>query len=42
MRRYRILTDSAGPSDWMPMFTSLENSGSVWQMQEERGAWVNG
>ncbi len=39
MRRYRILTDSAGPSDWMPMFTSLENSGSVWQMQEERDAW---
>ena len=40
MRRYRILTDSAGPSDWMPMFTSLENSGSVWQMQEERDAWA--
>lgn len=40
MRRYRILTDSAGPSDWMPMFTSLENSGSVWQMQEERDAWT--
>ena len=42
MRRYRILTDSAGPSDWMPMFTSLENSGSVWQMQEERTAWISG
>ena len=40
LRRYRILTDSAGPQDWMPMFTSLENSGSVWQMQEDREAWI--
>ncbi len=41
LRRYRILTDSAGPQDWMPMFTSLENSGSVWQMQESREDWVS-
>ncbi|MEZ4907572.1 MAG: (Fe-S)-binding protein [Saprospiraceae bacterium] len=41
MRRYRILNDSAGPQDWMSMFTSLENSGSVWQMSEEREAWIN-
>ena len=41
LRRYRILTDSAGPQDWMPMFTSLENSGSVWQLQETREDWIN-
>ena len=40
LRRYRILTDSAGPSDWMPMFTSLENSGCVWQMQDLREEWT--
>lgn len=39
MRRHEILTQSAGPSDWMPMFTSLENNGSPWQMSEERDAW---
>nr|MBS0037958.1 (Fe-S)-binding protein [Saprospiraceae bacterium] len=39
MRRYEILTQSAGPSDWMPMFTSLENNGSPWQMSEARDAW---
>ena len=41
LRRYRILTDSTGPQDWMPMFTSLENSGSVWQLQETREDWIN-
>lgn len=40
LRRYRILNDSAGPSDWMPMFTSLENSGCVWQMQDLREQWT--
>ena len=40
MRRYRVLTESAAPSDWMPMFTSLENSGCVWQMQEAREEWT--
>lgn len=39
MRRYRVLTESKGPADWMPMFTSLENTGAVWQMGEERVAW---
>jgi Fe-S oxidoreductase len=39
LRRYVILTLSAGPADWMPMFTSMENSGSVWQVPEEREAW---
>jgi heterodisulfide reductase subunit C len=40
LRRYEILTLSEGPADWMPMFTSLENSGSVWQVPDERVAWT--
>lgn len=40
MRRYEVLTESAGPSDWMPMFTSIENSGSVWQVPEDRDNWT--
>jgi len=40
MRRYEILTLSEGPADWTPMFTSLENTGAVWQMGTERGAWT--
>ncbi len=40
MRRYEILTESAGPSDWLPMFTSIENSGSVWQVPEDRDKWA--
>ncbi len=40
MRRYEILTDSAGPQEWIPMFTSIENSGSVWQVPDERAQWT--
>lgn len=40
MRRYEILTLAAGPSDWTPMFTSMENTGAVWQVPEERAAWT--
>lgn len=40
MRRYEILTQSAGPTDWLPMFTSIENSGSVWQIPDERVKWA--
>ncbi len=40
LRRYEILTLSQGPADWMPMFNSLENSGSVWQVPDERGSWT--
>ncbi len=40
LRRYKILTESSGPSDWIPMFNSLENSGAVWQVNEERDAWI--
>lgn len=40
LRRYQILTESAGPPDWTPMFTSLENTGSVWQMGTPRSQWT--
>ncbi len=40
LRRYRILTDAAGPAEWLPMFTSIENSGSVWQVPDARDAWA--
>ncbi len=40
LRRHEILSESAGPADWLPMFTSLENSGSVWQVPDERTAWM--
>ena len=40
MRRYEILTESAGPADWVPMFTAVENSGVVWSMPTEREQWA--
>jgi len=40
MRRYEILTESAGPSDWLPMFTAIENGGAVWQVPDDRDAWT--
>ncbi len=36
LRRYEILTESAGPSDWLPMFNAIENGGAVWQMNVDR------
>jgi heterodisulfide reductase subunit C len=39
MRRYEILTLSEGPSDWLPMFNAIENSGAVWSMPVERDQW---
>ena len=41
LRRYKILTESSGPAEWMPMFTSVENSGAVWQMPAQRFDWAN-
>jgi len=41
MRRYKQLTLSEGPGDWLPMFNAIENSGSVWQLSTERDAWKN-
>ena len=40
LRRYEILTESAGPSDWLPMFNSIENSGAVWSMSIDRDQWA--
>ncbi len=39
MRRYEILTLSAGPGDWLPMFNAIENNGAAWAMSEGRDAW---
>ncbi len=39
LRRYEILTESAGPSDWLPMFNSIENTGAVWQIPDARDKW---
>jgi heterodisulfide reductase subunit C len=40
LRRYEILTESAGPKDWAPMFTAMENGGSVWQVPDDRDKWA--
>ena len=40
MRRYEILTLSQGPPDWMPMFNSMENSGSAWAIPDDRDKWA--
>jgi heterodisulfide reductase subunit C len=40
MRRHEILTQGSGAPDWLAMFNSLENTGSVWQMSAERQAWT--
>ena len=39
-RRHEILDLAAGPSDWTPMFTSIENGGAVWQVPDERDGWT--
>ncbi len=41
LRRYEILTESAGPGDWLPMFTAIENGGAVWQIADDRDKWAN-
>lgn len=40
LRRYEILTESAGPQDWLPLFNSIENGGTAWAMTVDRDAWV--
>ena len=40
IRRYEVLTNASGPSDWITMFTNLENNGSVWQIPAARSAWI--
>ncbi|MEZ4926972.1 MAG: (Fe-S)-binding protein [Saprospiraceae bacterium] len=39
LRRHEILTQSAGPGEWLPMFNSIENAGAAWAMSEPRDAW---
>lgn len=40
LRRYEILSESAGPGDWLPMFNSIENSGSAWSISDPRDQWT--
>lgn len=40
MRRYEILTESAGPAEWLPMFNSIENQGAAWAMNIDREQWT--
>jgi heterodisulfide reductase subunit C len=41
MRRHEILTQSAGPAEWLPMFNAIENNGAAWAMSDPREAWRN-
>ncbi len=40
LRRYEVLTESSTAEAWTPMFTSMENQGSVWQVPQERADWI--
>lgn len=40
MRRYEILTMSQGPQEWLPLFNSMENSGSAWAIADDRDKWA--
>jgi heterodisulfide reductase subunit C len=40
LRRHEILVESAGPSDWLPLFNSMENSQAAWAVSTERDAWT--
>ncbi|RMG85671.1 MAG: (Fe-S)-binding protein [Bacteroidetes bacterium] len=40
LRRYEILTESAGPADWLPLFNAIENSGSAWAIPDDRDKWA--
>jgi heterodisulfide reductase subunit C len=39
MRRHEILTQSAGPAEWLPLFNAIENNGAAWQMPVARDDW---
>lgn len=39
MRRHEILTQSAGPAEWLPMFNAIENNGAAWAMSDDRDLW---
>jgi len=40
MRRHEILTESAGPKDWLPLFNSIENQQRAWSVGTSREAWM--
>jgi len=40
LRRYEILDMAAGPAEWTPMFTAIENNGAVWQIADDRDKWA--
>lgn len=40
LRRYEILTESAGPGDWLPLFNAIENGGSAWAISDDRDKWA--
>ncbi|MEL6357611.1 MAG: (Fe-S)-binding protein, partial [Bacteroidota bacterium] len=42
LRRHEILTESAGPTDWLPLFNSIENSQAAWSVSTSREAWIQG
>ena len=42
LRRHEILTEAKGPSDWMPLFNSIENQQRAWSVGSSREAWVEG
>lgn len=42
MRRHEILTESAGPADWLPLFNSIENAQAAWSMGKSREEWIQG
>ena len=40
MRRHEILTEAAGPQDWLPLFNSIENQQRAWSVGTSREAWM--
>lgn len=40
MRRHEILTEAAGPQDWLPLFNSIENQQRAWSVGTSRTAWA--
>lgn len=41
LRRHEILTEAAGPSDWRPLFNSIENQQRAWSVGTSRTAWAD-
>lgn len=40
LRRHEILTEAAGPQDWLPLFNSIENQQRAWSVGTDRTAWA--